>query len=58
MPLEKGNTRTAIGHNIATEEAAGKPRAQAIAIALHNAHPNEKKKKKTAIERRAEALKF
>ena len=37
MPLEKGKSRKAIGNNIKTEEAAGKPRKQAIAIALNTA---------------------
>lgn len=37
MPLKKGSSRKAIGENIATEEAAGKPRKQAIAIALNEA---------------------
>ena len=37
MPLEKGSSRAAVGHNIKTEESAGKPRAQAIAIALKTA---------------------
>lgn len=36
MPLLKGKEN--IGHNIKTEEAAGKPRKQAIAIALHTAY--------------------
>ena len=37
MPLEKGDNPTAIGHNIKKEEEAGKPKAQAVAIALHTA---------------------
>ena len=37
MPLAKGNTPAAISHNIATEQAAGKPHEQAVAIALHTA---------------------
>lgn len=37
MPLEHGNSRAVIGHNIQTEESAGKPKAQAVAIALHKA---------------------
>jgi len=37
MPLEKGDNPKAIGHNITTEENAGKPHAQAVAIALHTA---------------------
>jgi len=34
MPLDKSGTKAAIGKNIKAEEAAGKPRKQAIAIAL------------------------
>ena len=35
MPLEKG--KAAIGRNVKTEEAAGKPPKQAVAIALNTA---------------------
>jgi hypothetical protein len=38
MPLEKGNNPATIGHNVKTEEAAGKSRSQAVAIALHTAN--------------------
>lgn len=34
MPLEKSASNAAVGRNIEREEAAGKPRKQAIAIAL------------------------
>lgn len=34
MPLEKSASKKAIGHNIEAEEHAGKPRKQAVAIAL------------------------
>ena len=34
MPLKKGSSRKTIGKNIRAEEGAGKPRKQAIAIAL------------------------
>lgn len=37
MPLEQGNTPAAISKNIETERAAGKPEAQAVAIAEHTA---------------------
>jgi hypothetical protein len=37
MPLEPGKGKEAISHNIATEKAAGKPHAQAVAIALNQA---------------------
>ena len=35
MPLKKGYSRKSIGANIGKEERAGKPRKQAIAIALN-----------------------
>jgi hypothetical protein len=34
MPLDKSGSRAAIGRNIKREIAAGKPRKQAVAIAL------------------------
>ena len=37
MTLIKSKSKKAIGKNIATEENAGKPRKQAIAIALNTA---------------------
>ena len=37
MPLEQGDNKAAIAHNIKTEEAAGKPHDQAVAIALSTA---------------------
>lgn len=37
MPLEKGSSRKVVGDNIKTEEGAGKPPKQAIAIALRSA---------------------
>ena len=37
MPLIKGKSPKSIGKNIKTELAAGKPRAQSIAIALNTA---------------------
>lgn len=42
MPLKKGNSKKTISSNIRTEINAGKPRNQAIAIAMQKA----KKKKK------------
>src|SRR6202142_58334 len=42
MPLDKSKSKKAIGNNIETEQKAGKPHDQAVAIALHTAHPNEK----------------
>jgi hypothetical protein len=43
MPLLKGKKN--VGRNIKTEETAGKPRKQAIAIALNVASESKKKKK-------------
>ncbi len=37
MPLVKSKSKKAIGKNIAIEEKAGKPKKQAIAIALNTA---------------------
>jgi hypothetical protein len=37
MPLMPGKSRATIGTNIKTEEKAGRPRGQAIAIALNRA---------------------
>lgn len=37
MPLDKSGSKASIGKNIATEEAAGKPHKQAVAIALNTA---------------------
>jgi hypothetical protein len=37
MPLDKGKSKAAIGKNIKTEERAGKPKRQAVAIALNTA---------------------
>jgi hypothetical protein len=35
MPLVKSGSKKAIGENIKREEAAGKPKKQAVAIALN-----------------------
>lgn len=44
MPLEQGSNKEAVSHNIETEEEAGKPHDQAVAIALHEAgNPKEKR---------------
>ena len=37
MPLETGKSKTAFGHNVATEMKAGKPQKQAVAIAYSKA---------------------
>jgi hypothetical protein len=46
MPLDKSGKKSSIGRNIAVEENAGKPRAQAIAIA-------EAVKRRAAAKKRA-----
>ncbi len=52
MPLIKSKSKKAIGKNIETEKAAGKPSKQAVAIALNVAReagakiPKKKLKKK------------
>jgi hypothetical protein len=46
MPLKKGKSREAISENIKTEMAEGKPRKQAIAIALSVAGLSNKKRAK------------
>lgn len=37
MPLKKGSSNKTVSANIRTEMAAGKPRAQAVAIAMSKA---------------------
>ena len=37
MPLKKGYSKASIGKNIGTEMKSGKPKKQAIAIALNTA---------------------
>ena len=45
MPLVKGSSQRAIGQNIKTEMAAGKPQKQAVAIALSKARESKRKRK-------------
>lgn len=46
MPLKKGSSRKTITSNIRTEIRAGKPRDQAIAIAMSKAGKSRKSKKR------------
>ena len=46
MPLKKGSSKKAISSNIRTEMKAGRPQKQAIAIALHTAHPKKRSRGK------------
>jgi hypothetical protein len=43
MPLKKGSSKKAISANIATEIKAGRPKAQAVAIAMNKAGKSKKK---------------
>lgn len=45
MPLKSGKSKSAISSNIKTEIKSGKPKNQAIAIALSKAGVSKKKKK-------------
>ena len=49
MPLEKGNSKKVIAHNIKTEIKHGKTQKQAIAIALRSAKVKKPTKRKTTI---------
>jgi hypothetical protein len=42
MPLKKGSSQKVIGQNIKTEMAHGKPKKQAIAIAMRSAGKSKK----------------
>jgi len=44
MPLKKGKSKKVVGGNIATEIKAGKPKDQAIAIAMDKAGKKKPKK--------------
>jgi len=44
MPLKQSSSKKAVSSNIKTEMAAGKPQAQAVAIALSVARKNAAKR--------------
>ena len=46
MPLEKGKSKAAFGHNVKAELAAGKPLKQSLAIAYETAGEGKAKKRK------------
>ena len=50
MPLDKSGSAQSVGKNIKTEEAAGKPKKQAIAIALSEQRANSRGARKAKLE--------
>jgi hypothetical protein len=46
MPLKKGSSKKIISENMRTEINSGKPKKQAIAIALNVSRKSKKRKKK------------
>jgi len=50
MPLIKSASKKAVGENIKTEEASGKPKKQAVAIALNTQREAAKGARKSQLE--------
>lgn len=50
MPLWKSSKKEAVGENIKREEAAGKSKKQAVAIALETQREAAKGKRKKSLE--------
>ena len=50
MPLDKSGSAAAVGKNIKTEMKAGKPKKQAVAIALNTEREYSKGSRKAKLE--------
>ena len=50
MPLDKSGTKASVGKNIKAEMKAGKPKKQALAIALNVERENAKGARKAKLE--------
>jgi hypothetical protein len=50
MPLDKSGSAQSVGKNYKTEVAAGKPKKQALAIALSEERSHSKGKRKAKLE--------
>lgn len=50
MPLDKSGSAQSVGKNIKAEEKAGRPKKQAVAIALNVERDNAKGKRKAKLE--------
>jgi hypothetical protein len=50
MPLDKSGSAASVGKNIKAEEKAGKPKKQAVAIALNVERENAKGARKAKLE--------
>ena len=51
MPLNQSGSKSSVGENIKTEMAAGRPRAQALAIALSTQDRAKKKPARTIMNK-------